>query len=72
MIEEFDPTTIKDEKDREEFILLLNLVEELKAENARLRSEHQRLLDEGNRLKAERRRRKSKTRKRKKKPTQKR
>lgn len=58
MIEEglltgFDPTLIKDEKAREGYILLLNLVEELKAENERLRAENQRLRDELNRLKGE-------------------
>ncbi len=58
MIEEgllkgFDPTLIQDEKAREGYILLLNLVEMLKAENERLRAENQRLRDELNRLKGE-------------------
>jgi len=53
MLEGFDPTIIEDEKTREGFILLLNLVEKLKAENERLRGENQRLKDEIKRLKGE-------------------
>ncbi len=53
MLEGFDPTLIQDEKAREGYILLLNLVEELKVENERLRAENQRLKDEINRLKGE-------------------
>jgi len=53
MLEGFDPSAIQDERAREGFILLLNLVETLKAENERLRAENQRLQDEINRLKGE-------------------
>ncbi len=53
MLEGFDPTLIQNEKAREGYILLLNLVEELKVENERLRAEVQRLKDEINRLKGE-------------------
>ena len=53
MLEGFDPNSIADEKAREGFIILLNLVETLQAENERLRVENQRLRDEINRLKGE-------------------
>lgn len=53
MLEGFDPTVIQDDKAREGYIILLNLVETLKAENERLRAEVQRLRDEINRLKGE-------------------
>lgn len=53
MLEGFDPTVIQDDKAREGYIILLNLVETLKAENERLRAEVQRLGDEINRLKGE-------------------
>lgn len=53
MLEEFDPTKIQDEYARQGFIKLLNLVETLLQDNARLREENQQLRDEINRLKGE-------------------
>jgi len=49
----FDPNQIEDNNARQAIIQLLNLVEELKRENAVLREEVQRLRDENNRLKGE-------------------
>ena len=49
----FDPNQIQDDNARQAIIRLLNLVEELKSENAALREEVQRLRDENNRLKGE-------------------
>lgn len=53
LLASFDPTSIKDERAREGYILVLNLVEMLKAENERLRAENQQLRDEIQRLKGE-------------------
>jgi len=52
-LEDLDLTSIADERVRTGFVMLLNLVEELKGENAELRAEVQRLRDEINRLKGE-------------------
>ena len=53
MLEDLDLSAIGDERIRQGFVLLLNLVEELKRENGELRAENQRLRDENNRLKGE-------------------
>jgi Transposase IS66 family len=53
MLDDLDLSTIQDERIRQGFVLLLNLVEELKRENVELRAENQRLRDENNRLKGE-------------------
>ena len=53
MLEDLDLSTIQDERIRQGFVLLLNLVEELKRENLELRAENQRLRDEISRLKGE-------------------
>lgn len=53
MMTGFDPNQIQDDDARQAIIWLLNLVEELKSENAALREEMQRLRDENNRLKGE-------------------
>jgi Transposase IS66 family len=52
-LEDLDLASIADERVRTGFVLLLNLVEELKRENAELRAENRRLRDEINRLKGE-------------------
>ena len=49
----FDPNQIEDDNAQQAIIQLLNLVEELKSENAVLREEVQQLRDENNRLKGE-------------------
>src|SRR5258708_14971063 len=54
ILDELDLANIADERVRRALLLLLNLVEELKRENAELRAENQRLRDEINRLKGER------------------
>ena len=52
MLEGFDPKQIQDlEGARQATVMLLNLVETLKAENQELREQNQRLRDEINRLK---------------------
>jgi Transposase IS66 family len=53
VLDELDLSSIADERVRQGLLLLLNLVEELKRENAELRAENQRLRDEINRLKGE-------------------
>lgn len=53
LLDDLDLSAIQDERARQCIILLLNLVEELKRENAELRAEVQRLRDEINRLKGE-------------------
>jgi len=53
LLEELDLSAIQDEGVRKCIILLLNMVEDLKRENAELRAENQRLRDEINRLKGE-------------------
>jgi hypothetical protein len=54
LLEGFDPSQIQDlEGARQAMVLLLNLVETLKAENQELRGQVQRLRDEINRLKGE-------------------
>ena len=53
LLDELDVSAIADERTRQSLVLLLNLVEELKGENAALRAENQRLRDEINRLKGE-------------------
>ena len=53
MLEDLDLSAIGDERVRQGFVLLLNLVEELKRENRELRAENQRLRDEIARLKGE-------------------
>ena len=53
ILEDLDLASIADERVRTGFVLLLNLVEELKRENTELRAEVQRLHDEINRLKGE-------------------
>lgn len=53
MGEDFDPTTIEDEKLRQMFIALMNLVEQLSTKVAQQAEEIQRLRDENNRLKGE-------------------
>ena len=54
MLEAFDPNEIQDiDGARQAIIHLLNLIEELVAENRALREENQRLRDENNRLKGE-------------------
>ncbi len=53
LLDDLDLTSIADERVRSGFVVLLNLVEELKRENAELRAENQRLRDEINRLKGE-------------------
>ena len=54
LLENMDPNEIQDlEGARQAIVLLLNLVEELMAENRALREENQRLRDEINRLKGE-------------------
>ena len=54
MLEGFDPNQIQDlEGSRQAIVMLLNLVETLKAENQELREQVQRLRDEINRLKGE-------------------
>jgi FtsZ-binding cell division protein ZapB len=52
-LDELDLGGIADEWVRTGFVRLLNLVEDLKRENAELRAENQRLRDEINRLKGE-------------------
>ena len=51
MVEDFDPTTIEDERLRQVFITLMNLVESLSAKVTEQADEIQRLRDEINRLK---------------------
>ena len=53
LLEELDLSSIQDERLRQCIVLLLNLVEQLKRENAELRAEVQRLRDENQRLKGE-------------------
>lgn len=53
VLDELDLGGIADERVRTGFVRLLNLVEDLKRENAELRAENQRLRDEINRLKGE-------------------
>jgi Transposase IS66 family len=53
ILDELDLASIGDERVRRALLGLLNLVEELKRENAKLRAENQRLRDEINRLKGE-------------------
>ncbi|MBU1748462.1 MAG: hypothetical protein KKA73_12295, partial [Chloroflexi bacterium] len=54
MLDQFDPNDIQDiASARQAIVHLLNLVEELVAENRELRAENQRLRDENNRLKGE-------------------
>ena len=53
LLEELDLSSIQDERLRQCIVLLLNLVEQLKRENAELRAEVQRLRDEISRLKGE-------------------
>ena len=53
ILDELDLASIADERVRTGFVMLLNLVEDLKRENAELRAEVQRLRDEINRLKGE-------------------
>jgi len=53
LLDELDLSAIQDEGVRKCMILLLNMVEDLKRENAELRAENQRLRDEINRLKGE-------------------
>src|SRR5437879_1204855 len=53
LLDDLDLASIADERVRRALLLLLNLVEELKRENAELRAENQRLRDEINRLKGE-------------------
>lgn len=53
MLQQLDPNTIKDEEARRIVAELLNLVEQLQADNCGLREEIQRLRDENNRLKGE-------------------
>src|SRR5947209_3014512 len=53
MVEDFDPTTIEDERLRQVFISLMNLVEHLSLKVAQQAEEIQRLRDENNRLKGE-------------------
>ena len=48
MLDDLDLSAIQDERIRQGFVLLLNLVEELKRENAELRAENRRLRDENN------------------------
>jgi hypothetical protein len=54
VLDELERSGIADERVRQGLLLLLNLVEDLKRENADLRAETQRLRDEINRLKGER------------------
>src|SRR5229473_4831642 len=53
MVEDFDPTTIEDERLRQVFISLMNLVEHLSVKVAEQAEEIQRLRDENHRLKGE-------------------
>jgi len=53
ILDDLDLPAIQDEKLRKCILLLLNLVEDLKRENAELRAENQRLRDEISRLKGE-------------------
>jgi regulator of replication initiation timing len=53
MLSDFDPNQIQDEGARQAIVELMNLVEDLKQENATLREEVQRLRDENRRLKGE-------------------
>src|SRR5205085_10039716 len=53
MLEDVDPTTIEDERLRQVFISLMNLVEQLSVMVAQQAEEIQRLRDENNRLKGE-------------------
>ncbi|MBI3976925.1 MAG: hypothetical protein HY331_01950 [Chloroflexi bacterium] len=53
MLEGLDLSGIQDEGARQCVLMLLNLIEDLKQENAELRAEVQRLRDENNRLKGE-------------------
>ena len=53
MLEEFDPNSIEDERLRQVFISLMNLVETLSAKVAEQAEEIQRWRDEVNRLKGE-------------------
>ncbi len=55
ILEDLDLASIADERVRTGFVLLLNLVEELKRENVELRAENQCLRDEIQRLKGEQR-----------------
>jgi len=53
LLEELDLSSIQDERLRQCIVMLLNMVEQLKRENAELRAEVQRLRDENQRLKGE-------------------
>lgn len=53
MLDDLDLSAIHDENVRKCIVMLLNLVEDLKRENAELRAENQRLRDEVSRLKGE-------------------
>jgi regulator of replication initiation timing len=53
LLQAIDPTGIADESLRRTVEILLNLIEELKAETEELRVENQKLRDENNRLKGE-------------------
>ena len=53
LLDELDLSSIRDERLRQCIVMLLNLVEQLKRENAELRAEGQRLRDEISRLKGE-------------------
>lgn len=53
LLDDLDLASIADERVRRALLLLLNLVEELKRDNAELRADNQRLRDEINRLKGE-------------------
>jgi len=53
MLTELNPERITDNEVRQAVVLLMNLVEKVQQENARLREENQALRDENNRLKGE-------------------
>ena len=54
LLENFELSNIQDiEQARHAIVMLLNLLEDLKAENRKLQEENQRLRDENNRLKGE-------------------